>query len=571
MSQPWAGALAGLRSRAVGVLRATFSRATLRQDLGAGLVLGLESVPDGLAAGLLAGVNPVAGLYGYLVGTLAGALATSSVFMSVQATGAMSVIIADVPQVHVGPDAAGSLVTLGVLTGVVMLVLGLLRLGRLVRFVPNSVLTGFINAVAINIVLGQLGNFTGYAAAGSNRVTRTIDTLLHPGSFDWPTVAIGALTLVLIVVLERTRLGALGLVVAVVAASAVVPLLGWDSVQQLSDIAEIPRSLPAPVLPSVSLVGPLLVAALSLAFVGLVQGAAISQSVANPDGGYPDPSGDFRGQGVANIASGILQGMPVGGSMSATALVTAGGARTRLGNISASVVMAVVILLFGTLAGNIAMPALAGLLILIGVRTFKIDQVLMVWRTGTTQATVMVTTFALTMIIPLQYAVLAGVGISVILFVARQSNKVTVVQWVFDPGTPFPREERPPAELPPHEVVVLTAYGSVFFASAALVEAQLPVVTAQSRESVVILRLRGKEDLGSTFIRVLVRYAEVLQANGSHLVLAGIDKRALRQLSDTGSLDVIGRDNVFPAQRRVGASLIAARTRATDLLEPEHP
>ena len=134
------------------------------------MVLGVESVPDGLAAGLLAGVNPIFGLYAYLVGTVAGAVATSSAFMSVQATGAMSVIVADVPQTQSGPNVGGALAMLAVMTGAVMLTLGLLRLGWLVRFVPNSVLTGFINAVAVNIVLGQLDNLTGYDNQGANRI-----------------------------------------------------------------------------------------------------------------------------------------------------------------------------------------------------------------------------------------------------------------------------------------------------------------------------------------------------------------------------------------------------------------
>jgi SulP family sulfate permease len=134
-------------------------------------------------------------------------LATSSVFMTVQATGAMAVIIADVPVVTTGPDAARALFTLSVITGLVMLALGLLRMGRLVRFIPNAVLTGFINAVVVNIVLGQLANLTGYGSAAGNRVTRSIDTLVHVSSFDWPTLAIGLLTIVLILLLERTPWG----------------------------------------------------------------------------------------------------------------------------------------------------------------------------------------------------------------------------------------------------------------------------------------------------------------------------------------------------------------------------
>ncbi len=290
-------------------------------DLRAGLVHGLVSVPDGLASGVLAGVSPVAGLYGYMVGTLVGALSTSSVFMSVQGTGAMAVIIADTPGIGTGPEAAAALATLAVLTGITMLVAGLARLGSLVRFVPNAVLTGFINAVAVNIVLGQLANFSGFGGEGSNRVLRAFDTLANVLSFHWPTVAIGAVTLALILLLERTPLKSLGLFVAVVASSALVPLFGWEEVAQLRDIADVPSGLPMPVLPSLAQVMPMLLPAVSLAFVGLVQGAAISQSIPNPDGTYPDVSGDFRGQGIANIAAGLLRGTPVGGSMSATALV----------------------------------------------------------------------------------------------------------------------------------------------------------------------------------------------------------------------------------------------------------
>ena len=128
-------------------LRVPVRRDTLRKDAVAGLVLGVESVPDGLAAGLLAGVNPLSGLYAYLFGTIGGSLFTSSAFMAVQATGAMAIVIADVPAVHSADDPARALFTLSVLTGVVMLAAGFLRLGSVLRFVSNAVMVGFISAV----------------------------------------------------------------------------------------------------------------------------------------------------------------------------------------------------------------------------------------------------------------------------------------------------------------------------------------------------------------------------------------------------------------------------------------
>jgi len=531
-----------------------FRRGTVRDDAVAGLVLGVQSVPDGLATGLLAGVNPLAGLYAYLVGTITGALVTSSVFMVVQGTGAMAMVISDVDPVHRSSDPARALFTLSILTGVVMLAAGLLKLGSVLRFVSNAVMVGFINAVGVNIVLGQLQNLTGYAADGANRVTRAIDTVLSPGDLHWQSVAVGISTILLIILLERTPLGALGLVVAVIATSAAAHWLGWSEVATLHDLGVSTDRLPTPAWPLLSEIPVLIIPALSLAFVGLVQGAGISANFVNPDGTYGDASRDFVGQGAASIAAGVFQGMPVGGSVSASALSKAAGARTRLAAVFAGLVMAVVIVAFGNAVGALAMPALAGLLILIGIRTVKPADLQSVWRTGLVQKVVLSVTFVLTMVIPLQYAVLVGVGVSMVLHVIRQSNQVSIRRRVRDEEGHLV-EVDPPAELPAAEVVVLQPYGSLFFAAAPTFEAALPAVVDTSRGSAVILRLRGRSDLGTTFMDVLLRYAVALRAVGSRLVIVTDSERIREQLLATGTTDVIGTDNVYSADHRVGATV----------------
>ncbi|MCX7792455.1 MAG: SulP family inorganic anion transporter [Chloroflexaceae bacterium] len=534
--------------------RQYFNRATVREDLSAGLVLGIQSIPDGLASGLLALVNPVYGLYSYMTGVITGALLTSSVLMSVQATSAMALIVASVPEVTRASDPNVPLFTLTVLTGLIMLVAGLLRLGKLVRFVPNSVMVGFVNAVALLIILGQLDTFTGYSSSGPNRVVRTLDLLRNLDQVHAPTLAAGVLTIILILTLERTRLKALGMVVALFFISLIVPLAGAEQIALARDVADIPSSLPLPVLPSLALVPTLLIPALSLAFVGLVQGASISASVANPDGSFPNASGDFVGQGAAGIVAGVLQGMPVGASMSATSLVIGAGARSRLANIVAGVVIALGIVLFGRLVGLMAMPALAGLLIIIGFRTLKLGQVLTVWKTGPVQQTVMLLTFIAGLLVPLQYAVLMGVGLAVLLYVFQQSNRVRVVAWRVEPGQ-YPVEGEPPAEVPGRQVTVLVPYGSLFFAAAPVFNAQLPAVTEGSRHAAVILVLRGETELGSTFMEVLARYAQALRERESRLMLAGVDPGVLIQLERTGHLQTIGRNNVFLVDERIGQSL----------------
>ena len=313
-------------------------------------------------------------------------------------------------------------------------------------------------------------------------------------------------------------------------------------------------TLPRPELPLLRAVPALIVPAVSLAFVGLVQGAGISANFPNPDGTYPDASRDFVGQGAANVASGLLQGMPVGGSVSATSLNKAAGARSRQSLLFAAIVMAVVIVVFGTAVGYVAMPALAGLLMLVGYRTIKPDDLQSVWRTGMVQKAVLAVTFVLTLVVPLQYAVLLGVGLSVVLHVVRQSNQVTVRRRIIDPDGHLV-EVDPPAELPAHEVVVLQPYGSLFFAAAAVFEATLPAVGEASTNSVVILRLRGRSDLGTTFMDVLHRYAVALAGADSKLMIVSASDRIIEQLSVTGITDVIGDENVYPGDERVGATV----------------
>ena len=552
-------------------IRSLFRKETLKSDAVAGVVLGVESVPDGLAGGLLAGVNPVYGLYGYMVGTVTGALFTSSSFMAVQATGAMAIVVADVSVIHTAEDPGRALFTLSILTGIVMLLAGLLKLGSILRFVSSAVMVGFINAVGVNIVLGQLDDFSGYEAEGGNRVVRAFDLLFNFGQVHWPTLAIGVATIALIVLLERTKLGPLGLVVAIILTSAATWAITANTdvvIATLNDIADIPSSLPLPMLPDLSLVFALIIPALSLAFVGLVQGAGISANFPNPDGTYPKASRDFIGQGAANVASGIFQGMPVGGSMSASSLVKTAGAKSRLALIIASIVMAIVILVFGDLVGYIAMPALAGLLMTVGYRTVKPADIKAIWKTGAMQATVMVVTFVLTMIIPLQYAVLVGVGISMILFIINQSNQVVIKQWVMEDGRL--RETDRPAEVPPGEVIILQPYGSLFFASAPVFEEKLPDVTPETRGSVVILRLRGRSDLGSTFMDVLEKFGRVLKDQGNELMLVSADENMHDQLQVAGVADLVGEQNVFTSDEWVGQTLRTAYDQAVTWVD-EHP
>ena len=525
-------------------MRRLFDRKTLRDDAVAGVVLGVESVPDGLAFGFLAGVNPLAGLYGYLYGTIGGALFSSTSLMAVQVTGAMGIIVADTDLAS-HDDPARTLFTLSVLAGILMVLAGALRAGVLLRFVPRAVMVGFITGVGVNIILGQLGNFTGYEASGANRVLRTLNLGINIWKVDLPTLAVGALTLVLIVVLTKSRLQALGLVVAVVVGSAVAAALSHvgHQIATVGDVTTLPNGLPTITAPLIREIPGLLVPAVALAFVGMVQGAGVSAAFPNPDGSPSSASRDFIAQGTGSILSGLFQGMPAGGSMSATALAVQAGARTRLALFIAGGVMACIILVAADAVGYVAFPALAALLMVVGYSTIKPADVRSVIKSGPVQAAVVLVTFALTVLIPVPQAVLAGVALAIVLFVVEQSNRVVVKQLHLDEHGHI-RESDPPDVVPPGQVILLQPFGSLFFASATTFNEALPAVTADTQHSVVILRLRGIDDLGVSITNVVVRFAADLAGADSRLLLNGGEQLRAR-LAKSGALDQIGVDNFY--------------------------
>lgn len=548
-------------------LRERFSikRDNLVPDLVAALTTGIAAIPDSMASALLAGINPLTGLYTMIVATPVAALFTSSAFMHVSTTSALSLAVYSSLVVLPADQRLPAVFLLALMVGVIQIAAGLLKLGFLVRFVPLSVMTGFLNGVAVLIILSQISDLTGYNSGYSNRVAQALDTALNLQQVVVPTLVIGLTTILLIVLLGRLRLTAkFSLALAMILASALAALPFFAGVELVGDVTEVPNQLPGFVLPDLSLLPALLVPAFALSIIGLVQGAGISQGYPNPDGKFPDPSGDFLGQGAANLATSFFQGMPTGGSLSGTALVLSAGARSRWVNILVGVLIAVIVLLFADLVELVAMPALAGLLIVVGFRTIKPLDIVKVWQTGLVPRAVMAITFVGTLIMPLQFAVLLGVAISIMLYIFNQAQNIRVVELVPVPGG-LPLERPAPPQLPSRQVTVLFPYGSLFYAAAKTLEEDLPGAEGAERAAVIFL-LRGYEEFGSTMITVLDRYTQTVQANGGQVYLAGVSPGVLQQLERTGLLETIGRDNVFLARDQWGQAANAALQAAEDWL-----
>ena len=500
--------------------RWSIDRKNISADFIAAFTVGVASIPDSMASALLAGINPLAGLYTMMIATPIGALFTSSEMMHISTTSALSLGVASSLTGMSPAEKLQAVYMLALMVGVIQIVLGLLKMGFLVRFVPHSVMTGFLNGVALLIILGQLRDFTGFESQYSNRVVQTVEMAFNAGQIIPPILIVGLTTVVLIVCLDRIKVTSRFSFILAMTFASLLPFLPWfQNVPLVGDVTQVPRALPSFSLPDFSMMFKLIVPAFALSVIGLVQGAGISQGYPNPDGKFPDPSGDFVGQGAANLAASFFKGMPCGGSLSGTAMVANAGARSRWANFLAGILIAITVLLFANLVELIAMPALAGLLIVIGFRTLNFDGIRTVWHTGQIPRVVMAITFVSTLIMPLQFAVLMGVGLSVLLFTFHQANRLELVELVPSKNNALPIEQPAPKKLSDHHVTVLYPYGSLFYAAAKTLEDKLPVAD-DAKEAVVIFLLRGYEEFGSTMITVLDRYNQTLQANGGKIMLA---------------------------------------------------
>lgn len=530
---------------------------TLRQDVVAGLVNAVVSVPDGLASAALAGVNPVYGLYASIGGPIAGSLLASAQLMQISTTSASALAGGQAVAAHPADRRAEALFLLVVLAGLFLLAFGVLRMGRLVRFVSHAVMTGFLMGVAVVLVLDQLAPLVGLSPRGANELVQFADLLANLPDVSGSTLLTGVLALGILVGLGRTRLAPLSSLFALLVPSVLVALLGWTAVQRVVDVSPIPRGVPVPALPDLGLLTPgLVLSAFSLAVIIAVQGAGVSQSVENPDGSPIDPSRDMVAQGAGNVLSGLLRGIPAGGSVGQTALNVSVGARSRWSGVFGGVWMLVFVLLVPGLVGEVPMAVLAALMIVAGISAIDLREARSIWNTGGAARWSILVTFLATLVLSIPLAVGIGVLLTVLLYVVSSASDVTVRALVATADGRF-AETEPPPRLPGDAVTVLDVYGSLFFAGARTLAEALPTPRGATRP-VVVLRLRGRTRVGATLIEMLDGYADDLGEVGGRLYLSGVGEELGAQLRRAGKLDLERVVHLVPAEAVVGASTARA-------------
>lgn len=539
----------------------------LRGDLVAGLVNGVASVPSGMATAAMAGVNPVFGLYATTVAPAVGGLLASSQLMQIATNGAAALTASQAIASYSGEERAQALFLLVALAGGFLVLFGLLKAGRLLRYVSFPVMVAFLTGVATALVVDQTAQLVGYRSEAKTSLGELVDLLVNLGDVSLRSALVGLLGLGLIVGLGRTPLRSIASLVGLVIPTVLVALWEPAGVRLVSDVSEIPRGLPPLGLPDFGLVTPeLLLSAFALAVVVAIQGAGISQSYKNPDGSEADPSRDMLAQGVANAAGSLVSGMPTGGSVGQTALNVSAGARSRLAGVFHGAFVLVILLLVPGLVSLVPLPVLASVMVVAGFSAIRFGAVTFIWRTRGPARWVLVVTYSASLVFSVAAAVALGVGTAVVLYLYSSASHVSA-------RALEPRDDgrihvgELPERLPDRSILVVDVYGSLFFAAARRLRELLPDPAGSDRP-VVILRLRGNRQLGVTSIDMLNEYAHALARAGGRLFLCGMNEQVSERLERAHRLELNEEVILFPSTGILRDSTRRAVAAGNDFLRP---
>ncbi|KRV49532.1 MFS transporter [Wenjunlia vitaminophila] len=509
-----------------------------RRDLLAGLTVAIVALPLALGFGVSSGLGAEAGLATAVVaGALAAVFGGSNLQVS-GPTGAMTVVLVPIVAAH-GPDGV---LAVGLLAGLILVGLSLARAGRLMSFVPASVVEGFTLGIACVIGLQQVPGALGVDKPEGDRVLVVTWRALEEfaAAPNWTALALAGSVAGAMVVGARWRPTVPFSIVAVIGATVVVRLFHLDSV---ATIGSLPAGLPAPSLGflDVSAVPSLLAPAVAVAALAALE-SLLSAQVA--DGmtvdQKHDPDRELFGQGLANVAAPLFGGVPATGAIARTAVNVRTGASSRLAALAHAAVLAVIVFAAAPLVSEIPLAALAGVLIATAVRMVEVGSLRAMARATRSDAAVLVLTAAATLALDLVYAVVIGLVVAGALALRAVARQARIDQVDVRPDLPGEHSAEERALLAEH-IVAYRIDGPLFFAAA---HRFLLELTEVADVSVVILRMSRVTTIDASGALVLGDVIEKLERHGVTVYVSGIrdgHHRPLEALGVITRLDAAGR------------------------------
>ncbi len=536
-----------------------YSKDKLISDFIAGVIVGVVAIPLAIAFAIASGVSPDRGLFTAIIaGFLISVLGGSRVQIG-GPTGAFVVIVYGIVQ-KFGVDG---LIIATLMAGVLLVIMGVTKLGNAVKFIPRSVIVGFTSGIAVIIFSSQVKDFLGLRIENvpAEFVEKWRIFIEHMHTMNFEALLLGLLTVVVIVVTPKISKRVPGALIALLSVSAIAAFFHLPVETIGSRFGELPHTLPAPHFPSMDFlrIKELVQPAITIAILGAIE-SLLSAIVADGMIGSKHRSNtELIAQGIANIASALFGGMPATGAIARTVTNIKNGGRTPIAGIVHALTVLLVMLFLGAWIKFVPLACLAGILVVVAYHMSEWRSFVELLKGSNGGRFVLLTVFLLTVFVDLNAAIEVGVVLSAFIFMKRMSNitNIKVIAHEFEEDDQ--REDRPLSsfKIPP-SVEIYEINGPLFFGAAN----QFDEVDRQVSEKpkVRILRFRDVPLIDSTGVHALKRFYNKCKNDGIHLIITSLHVQPLNEMVKADLYDLIGEENVFSGMKE-------AISRAEELLK----
>ncbi|MGB5856217.1 MAG: SulP family inorganic anion transporter [Oceanisphaera sp.] len=521
--------------------------ASLRADAQAGLTNAIIVLPQGVAYALIAGLPPEYGLYAAIIPAIIAALFGSSWHLISGPTAAMSIVVFTSVSPLATPGTAEFIalaLTLTLMKGVFQLVLASARLGVLVNFVSHSVVIGFTAGAAVVIVVSQLQNLLGLSLHTKGTFTDNgWQVLSHLSSADPYSLAVGLTTVLGCVLIKKLLPRWPYMLMALALASGLAFILD-PTQQQIAMVGAIPASLPPFSMPDLSFsnISALSSGALAISLLGLVEASSIARAIASRSHQRLDDNQEFIGQGLSNVVGAFFSCYASSGSFTRTGVNFTSGARTPMAAIFAAGFLLLILQLFSGMTAWLPIPAMAGLLLVVAWNLIDFHHIKLIVRAAKSETTVLIATFAATLLVALEFAIYAGVILSLVFYLKRTSTP-RIVSILPDPDAKHPVFVSAENKRLPYcpQLRIVRIEGSLFFGAVNHVQEYLQNI----REPRLLIVGNGMNFVDIVGAQMLLQESIRRQAAGGGLYLCNLKEGVVRTLKRNNLMERLGEDHIF--------------------------
>lgn len=531
--------------RPVHLLR-TYRLANLQPDMLAGLTIAVVLLPQAIVFSLLAGLPPQMGIYTAVAAGIVGALWGSSSHLNTGPTNSASVLVLSILAPLAAPGTPPFMAAAGmlaVMAGILRIAMGLARLGILVNFVSDSVIVGFTAGAGVLVAVGEVRHLLRLDFSASGLLDNLVKLAQTVSQAHPVSMALGLGAAGLILGLKRLDRRLPGPLIALLMAGAAVALFNLAA-NGVKIIGQMPGGFPPlarlPLL-DLDLIGHLSTGALAIAAIGLVEATSIARSIASQSGERLNSNQEFVGQGMANIAAGLFSGYPASGSFNRSALNLEAKARSPMSNVFGSLFVLVATLALGPLVAFVPRAALAGVLIVGAYGMIDRKEMQRIWRGARGDTLIMIVTLSATLLLPLQFAVLSGILMSLAYYLLKTSMPQvrSVVpdehfrHWIFQPDKPVCPQ-----------LGVVDILGDLYFGAASHIEESVRALQAQHpTQRYLLLRMQSVDHCDISGIHALESILRLYRERGGDVYFTRVRESVLKLMKSTAFFRDVGADH----------------------------